>query len=88
MRTIFVNLKENKGGFASGWVASIGTAHGIKEGNNQIAFGESLIYPTKDTAWTSIRNKVERLDFVQDHIYFNHQHVADHESVLGLVAAL
>lgn len=88
MRTIFVNLTENKGGFDLGWVASIGIAHGTAGGNKQIAFGESEIYPTKDTAWTSIRNRVERLDFGQDHIYFNHQHVADLDTVIGLVAAL
>lgn len=88
MRTIYINVYENKGGFAAGWAASMGIAFGIPDSKNQIAWGESLIYPTKEAAWDTIASKVERLDFSQDHIYFNHEHVTDHGRILSIVAAL
>lgn len=88
MKKIFINLKQVTGGFANGWTASVAIAHGGKNGQNEIAIGESIIYPTKQQAWESIKDRVNNLDFENDEIYFNYQRVHSLEEVERLVEEL
>ena len=55
---------------------------------NEIAIGESVIYPTKQKAWESIKKRAEELDYKKDEIYFNHKNVHRFNKVEQLVDQL
>jgi len=88
MRKVFVNLSQVSGSFANSWTASVAIAHGGKNGQNEIAIGESVIYSTKQQAWESIKKSVEKLDFEKDEIYFNYKRVQSYTEVKQLVGQL
>lgn len=75
MKKIFINLSQVTDSFANGWTASVAIAHGGKNGQNEIAIGESVIYSNKLKAWNSIKERVENLDFEKDEIFFNYNRV-------------
>jgi outer membrane protein W len=60
-----VTLKQSE----EGWTATVATAHQM--GDNLIAMGETLVHPNKESAWNTIENEVQNLDYENDTIIFN-----------------
>lgn len=81
MAKYFVNLTHNQTP-VEGWTASVARAYTAKNAPNEVAIGESIIYPSKENAWESIQSHVQKLDYEQDEIWFNHRPVRSYEEVL------
>jgi len=79
-----VNLNQSSN--PEGWSASIATAHIY--GDKAISMGESILYPNKDTAWNSIKNEAQNLDYEEDEILFNREPVNSYQEMLNMVNAL
>ena len=69
-----------------GWSASIATDR--KAGDKKISMGESIIYKNKEAAWKSIQKQVQKLDYENDEILFNHQRVNSYSELESMVGAL
>ena len=59
---IYVNLYQTQN--PDGWAASIARAYVPKGSKNEIAQGESIIYPNKEAAWNSVQKDAKKLDSI------------------------
>lgn len=81
---VHVNLKQTTD--PDGWTASVAIAR--KAGDKEISMGESLVYPNKDAAWSSIQKEVKSLDYDNDEISFNHKKVNDYSDLESRISKL
>ncbi|HNY37224.1 MAG TPA: hypothetical protein PKI73_04480 [Petrotogaceae bacterium] len=83
---VHVSLHQTKE--PDGWCASIATARASKGAKNEVAIGESEIYPDKEAAWNSIQKSAQKLDYANDEIYLNAKKVKDYSDLETKVGAL
>ena len=83
---IFVNLNQTQN--SDGWTASIARSYASKGAKSEVAIGESEVYPSKETAWNSIKKEVQDLDYNKDEIYFNNKKVDGYDTLEGKVDVL
>jgi len=81
MTKYYVKLNLAKVELDDGWTASVGTVYGGKNGQNEVAIGESVIYKTKQKAWKNIEMRVKRLNYEDDEIFFNLSRVHSFEEI-------
>lgn len=83
---VHVSLHQTKN--PDGWCASIAIARASKEAKNEVAIGESEIYPNKEAAWNSIQKSAQKLDYENDEIYLNAKKVKDYNDLQTKIDAL
>ncbi|MBK8226753.1 MAG: hypothetical protein IPK70_06210 [Flavobacteriales bacterium] len=66
-----------------GWHASVATA--TTGTANRVSSGESEIHSSKQTAWDSIRSRVEALDYENDEVRLNGQLMNSAQQVVQAV---
>ena len=71
-----------------GWMAGIGRPQNLNRGETEIVTSESLLYPTKDKAWDSIKSDVEKLDFNKEQVIFNQTNVSSLQDVKDAIEKL
>lgn len=72
----------------NGWTAGVGRPRKSTDGKTAITMTESLIYPTKEQAWETIKKQVENLDFDKESVVFNQQEVTSLQEVQDAINEL
>ena len=81
MKKIYVELKQNEVVNSGSWSAFVKVEHFGKEGQNKVAIDDNVTYSTKQKAWESIKNRVERLSYEENQIYFNNKLISSIEEI-------
>ena len=83
-----ISVKKSSDDLVGGWMASVAKQVAPKGAKSSVALGESEIHETQEKAWKSIQKQVEKLDFQNNVVHFNHEKVNSYEEIQRKVSEL
>lgn len=83
---IHVNLHQTHE--PDGWAASIARSYVPRGSKNEMATGESEIYPNKESAWNTIKKDAKNLEYENNDVYLNGRKIIDYDDLERKVDAL